>query len=202
MIIETFEDRWSWLEARRGKITGSRLESVLTRRGEGYKIGVYELIAEKLGLSVEKEDPLERGHRLEPEAIARFAADTGKTLNTTMVLWKREEDEDIALSPDAYTEDLTEAVEAKCLSSAKHLKTFFEQKLPEAEYESQALQYFIVNEKLETLYFVFYDPRLVAKDFFYLTITRKEKLAEIETYLAKEAAIMQYVREKVNELSF
>ncbi len=201
MIVEKFEDNWSWLEARRGKITGSRLADVITKRGTGYKVGVYELIAEKLGISADGEDERERGHRLEPEAIERLIKETSIPFKTEKVLWKREEDEDIALSPDAFTEDLTVAGEAKCLSSAKHIKALIEQKVPE-DYEYQALQYFIVNERLEKLYFCFYDPRLYTKDFFYLVITREEKLEEIDEYLAYEAKLLAFVREQVNAFTF
>lgn len=202
MKIERFEDRWSWLEARRGKITGTKLHDVITYKGHTTKIGVYELMAERLGVSADGEDPAERGHRLEPEALKRFQKETGKKLNTEMVIWSREEEDDIAISPDGFTDDLTEAVDVKCLSSPKHLKAYFEKKLPEPEYEAQALQYFIVNEKLQRLYFAFFDPRLYKPDFFFLTIERKDKLNEIDHYHAKEAEILAYVREKVNELSF
>lgn len=202
MVIDKFEDEWSWREARRGSITGSRLGSVITQRGMGYKTGVYEVIAEKLGLSADDEDPMDRGHRLEPEALARFTEETGIVLNTDRVIWRRKEDHDIALSPDGYTEDFIEAAEAKCISSAKHLQAYFEQKVPN-DYEFQKLQYFIVNRILERLHFCFYDPRLAgSKDFFIITIKREDVQEDVDHYLAEEERILGYIRSKVIELSF
>jgi hypothetical protein len=43
---------------------------------------------------------MDRGKRLEDEAIERFAKETGKKVNTDLVLWMRDDDENIAVSPD------------------------------------------------------------------------------------------------------
>ena len=39
-----------WLEWRKGKITGSRLNDIIVKRGTGRKLGFYEVIAERLAV--------------------------------------------------------------------------------------------------------------------------------------------------------
>lgn len=200
MQVHKFEDRESWMEARKTKITGSRLKDIIVKRGTGQKIGYYELIAERLALPPDDENPIDRGNRLEDEAIAVFEKETGKKVDTTLVLWQRDDNASIAISPDGFIEDI-EAVEVKCLASARHLEALLTNEIP-SEYEYQVLQYFIVNENLETLYFIFYDPRLSVKQMFYKTITRKEKEEDVEKYLEYQKNILQEINEIVNKLSF
>lgn len=200
MKITKFETREEWLNARRGKITGSRLKDIIVKRGPGQKIGFYELIAERLAIEPDSEDPMARGTRLEPEAMARFIAETGKKVDTSLVIWSREDNENIALSPDGFI-GKKEAVECKCLSSAKHLEAWLTKKIP-SEYEYQKLQYFIVNDKLETLYFVFYDPRILSKPYFVIEVKREEVEEEIKELLEYQKNIIEEVNRIVNELTF
>lgn len=196
----TFETKEEWLEARRGRITGSRLKDIVVKRGTGKKIGFYELIAERLGIPPDGEDVMERGNRLESEALEHFATETGKKLNTSLVMWTRDDNENIAISPDAFI-GKTEAVETKCLSSARHIEALLTQQVP-SEYEMQVLQYFIVNDSLKTLYFVFYDPRLIAKPFFYITIKREDVQEKVDEYLEYQRTTLEEVNKIVNELTF
>src|ERR1035441_3847852 len=111
-------ERDEWLYTRRGKITGSRLADIYSKRdAHKKKIGFYELIAEKLGLPPDNdENAMERGSRLEKEAIARFEQENpGVKVDTSLLIWTRDENENIAISPDGVISE-TEAVEAKCLS--------------------------------------------------------------------------------------
>lgn len=195
----TFETREAWAEARRGKITGTRLRDIIVKRGTGKKIGFYELIAERLGIPSDGEDPMERGLRLEPTAIARFEQETGKKVNKDLVIWTRDDDESIAISPDGFI-GKKEAVEVKCLSSARHIQAIIENKVPD-EYEFQALQYFIVNEDLKTLHFVMYDPRIVAKDYIRFEIARKDVQANIDTYLTFQRETLAEVIQWTEKLS-
>lgn len=199
-----FEDRESWLAARKGKITGSRLKDIIVKRGTGYKLGYYELIAERLAIvtgdEIIGETPMDRGTRLEKDAMARFIAETKKKVDTSLVIWTRDENESIAISPDGFIGNKV-AVECKCLSSARHIEAYLTQKLPD-EYEYQALQYFIVNDKLQTLHFVFYDPRIPVKDFFTLEIGRKENEEKIAEYLEYQKKTIEEVNAIVNSLTF
>ena len=204
MITTTYENRDEWLAARKGKITGSRLADIIVKRGTGKKMGFYELIAERLstdpqGEAFAYETPMERGTRLEPEAMARFVETTGKKVDTSLIMWAREDNESIAISPDGVIGKL-EAVETKCLSSAKHIKAWITQQVPD-EYEEQVTQYFIVNEQLRTLWLAFYDPRIPLKEFFFLEVKREDVVDDVEDYLEQQRAVIAEVDKIVNELT-
>jgi len=200
MKTQKFQNKEDWLSARIGKITGSRLKDIIVKRGNGKKLGFYELIAERLATLPDGENPMDRGTRLEEEAIARFSKETGKKVDTSLVIWQRDDNENIAISPDGFI-GVTEAVEAKCLASARHIEAFLTQLVPD-EYYFQALQYFMVNDKLKTLYFIFYDPRIPAKNFFYLTLKRSDLKDEIKMYLDYQKQTIEEVNEIVNKLTF
>ena len=165
------------------------------------KMGFYELIAQRLATIPDEENPMDRGIRLEPEAIEKYVEITGEEINTELVLWQRDEEDNIALSPDGFKNDLTKAVEVKCLSSALQIKTFLTQQIPD-EYKWQRLQYFMVNDELETLVFAFYDPRIPCKSFFTIEFKREDLQTEINYYLEYERKTLKEVNKIVNELTF
>jgi putative phage-type endonuclease len=193
-----FENQEEWLEARKTKITGSRLKDIIVKRGTGQKIGFYELIAERLAIPSDGEDPMERGHRLETEALERFTQETGKEVDGSLVMWVREDNESIAISPDGIIND-EEAVEVKCLASSRHIEAYLTKEVPK-EYEEQINQYFVVNDKLQKMYMVFYDPRLSVKDFFFLTVNRNQE--KVDELLAYQNNIIEEVNKIVKQLSF
>ena len=92
-------------------------------------------------------------------------------------------------------------VETKCLSSAWHLYIYYEKEIPTA-YRKQNLQAFIVNEKLQKLHFVCYDPRIPALPIHWITITRDEIAGEIALYKQYEDQLMEELNALVNELTF
>jgi len=194
-----FEDEHSWLEARRGRITGTRLKDLINKRGGAPKLGYYELIAERIALPASQENAMDRGHRLEKDACARFAKETGKKVNNELVIWQRDDNENIAISPDGAI-GKTEALECKCLSSARHIEAWLTKEIP-SEYEEQILQYFIVNDSLKKLYVVFYDPRM-PKDFFYLTVSRKDVVDKVVEYLELEKRVLREIEEIERQLTF
>lgn len=207
MKSQLFSDRDKWLDARMGRITGSKLGSLIGKRDGKPKKGYYELIAEKVALPPTGENVMDRGNRLESEAVARFAEETGKEVDTSLVIWSRDDSEDIAISPDGFVTTeveghsiVTEAVECKCLNSASHIEAYLTQQIP-SEYEHQVLQYFVVNEDLEKLYFVFYDPRM-PKDFFYVERTRVELLEDIAYYLELEQRVLAEIADIERQLTF
>ena len=156
MQVLKFENREEWMAARRMKITGSRVKNITPpKRGTEPKIGFYELIAERVALPASDQNPMERGTELEEEAIKKLEAELGKPIDQSLVIWTRDDNHDIAISPDGVISE-EEAVENKCLSSALHVKALLTNRIPD-EYEEQMIQYFVVNEKLKKLYFCFYD---------------------------------------------
>lgn len=196
-----FDGEEDWMEARRGKITGSRLKGLIVKRGTADKMEFYELLAERLALPPTGENPMDRGHRLEEEAVAAFTEHTGKEVNTDLVMWVSDINERIALSPDGYMDNGIEAVEVKCLKSALHLKAFIKQEIP-TDYEEQVIQYFIVNEKLETLHFVFYDPLLSVHSYHCIVIDRSDYIEKIEKYTADQINALDRVEALINSWTF
>lgn len=164
-------------------------------------IDFWKLLAETMAEQPDGENPMERGHRLEPENIQLTLQQLGyrqEDCTTDCGIWESDEDNRIACSPDAYqtSENPTWAIECKSLGSAYHLQAVIpwmihtqlirHHTLPEHladaaaqvlpptttslkatgmdfipdTYQAQALQYFVVCDTLETLYFSMYDPRI------------------------------------------
>lgn len=200
MKITHFDSNEDWLAARVGKITGSSLKDIVVKRGTGKKIGFFQLIADRIALPADGEDAMARGHRLEPEAIARFEAVTKKKVDTSLVMWTRSDNENIAVSPDGFI-GKHEAVEVKALSSARHLEAVITNTIPD-EYEMQVIQYFAVNDELKKLYFVLYDPRLKVKDFHVIEVTRKQVQEQVKAMLEYQEQTLKEIDKIVKSLSF
>lgn len=149
-----------WKEARIGVITGTRLKQVL---GTQSKSLLYELIAETLAPTPEgmTNEAMERGVELESDARMLYESTTGYTMEE--VGFCLHDDHDwLGVSPDGLFKEKKKyvgAVEIKCPNTKTHIEYLIEKKVP-AEYRAQVLQYFIVNENLEWLDFVSYDPRI------------------------------------------
>lgn len=164
-------------------------------------IDFWKFLAETMAEQPDSENPMARGHRLEPENITLTLQQLGyeqKDCITDCGIWESDEDPRLACSPDAYqaTENPTWAIECKSLGSAYHLQAVIpwmihsqyirqhtipdnladmaaqvlpaETTNPKATgmdfipdtYQAQVLQYFVVCDTLETLYFSMYDPRV------------------------------------------
>lgn len=167
------------------------------------KVGIdfWKFLAETMAEQPDGENPMERGHRLEPENIHLTLQQLGRKQEdciTDCGIWESDEDPRLACSPDAYqaSENPTWAIECKSLGSAYHLQAVIpwmvhsqrirQREIPEnladaaaqvlpptatslkttnmdfipAAYKAQVLQYFVVCDTLETLYFSLYDPRI------------------------------------------
>lgn len=172
-------------------------------RNKRLKVGIdfWKFLAETMAEQPDGENPMERGHRLEPENIQLTLQQLGyrqKDCITDCGIWESDEDPRLACSPDAYqaSANPTWAIECKSLGSAYHLQAVIPwmihsqfirqhgipenladtaaQVLPPAAasrnatgidfipdaYRAQVLQYFVVCDTLETLYFSMYDPRV------------------------------------------
>lgn len=196
-----FDTEEQWLEARRGKLTGTKAEAAALKRGGGKRIGYYEIIAEKLAIEGDGENPMDRGHRLEEESMQRLSAVTEQKIDTSLVLWQRDDNPNIAYSPDGIINKAV-AAESKSLSSARHIEAYLTQQVPD-EFYYQKLQAFIVNDDLKKLYFCFYDPRMgLGLDFFYITVNRKDLQEEIDKFLQQERDMLAEIQEIVTRLTF
>lgn len=212
VIEQTFDSREAWMYGRLGNVGGSSMKEVVNVRDGKTKSAVYRIAAESIiGSAAIAEDELTsaqtlaRGHELEPVAVQRFEKETGKRARKGLVLWSREDDPRITVSPDApLGKGMTEALEIKCLLSPKHLEALYKRAIPDntSGYEEQKLQYFIANPKLKTLYWGFYHPDFpTGLDFFYLTFTRQELEEDIERYLTLEREATAKIREIVNAVT-
>ena len=157
------------------------------------------MIAERVAAPADDANAMDRGQRLEHEAIAAFEKETGKKGDSSLVMWVSEDNPNIAISPDWFMGE-EEAFEAKCLNTASHIEAYYTKQIP-SEYDLQKLQYFIVNKKLQKLHFGFYDPRIPSKPFFYYTVSRKDVEAEIPIYLAEQLRIIKEVERMTLELT-
>lgn len=191
-----------WLQWRKAKITGSRISDIEVKRGTGKKIGFWKLLAERLSTDTTKVDnPMERGHELEVEAIRAFEEETGYKVNEDCGVWVSDVNEYIALSPDGEINDEW-AVEVKCpAESAYHVQTFVENKIPD-QYEAQVIQYFVVNEKLERLYFISYDPRIACKPLHIITVEREDIADRIEYLRDYQLNTLQEIDDLVAKYTF
>lgn len=181
---------------------------------EGPRDEYYKLIAERVARPMTPNDYVDRlggepfsamarGHLLEPEAIEAFNAKTGKKADPACVVWEREDNPNIYISPDA-TIGLKEAVEVKCLDSWRVVKAYLTQEIPE-DYSGQILKYFIVNDKLETLYFVFYTDLIPGLELQVFEIKREDIADKIPEAKAYEEQIMRNAEldtQKILSLSF
>jgi len=147
------------------------------------KLGFYEILAEKIAYEKGDANPMDRGTELEPEARAAVAAKLNKEI-VEVGICVHDKHDDISVSPDGliYEKDKpVYAVEIKCLSTARHLQALVEQKIPD-DYKFQVLQYFIVIDELEVLFFSFYDPRIVGHELVIIEVHRDEVQKEVEQW--------------------
>ena len=208
MKITTYKSEEEWLDGRRGRITGTTAKDVMPKeRGTGPRAGFYAIVAERVALPATDENVMDRGHRLEEEAILRFNEETGKKFKQVQfTICERDDESSIAYSPDGLPEGyenydcIGEDVEVKCRNSAAHIEAILTGKIPSI-YESQIIQGFVVNENLQTRYMVFYDPRC-PKDLFYIEINRKDMQEEIEEYLKFERIALEKIAEIEQQLTF
>lgn len=169
------------------------------------KKGYYQLIADKLSITTDdSENAMDRGNRIEDEAIQVFAKKFEKEVNTDLAIWQRDDIPNIAISPDGYIENngkINEAVEVKCKDRANHAQALVENEIPK-EYWPQIKQYFVVNDDLETLYFVMYDPRFIEKlRLNVFEVSRADVQKDVNIYRNYQEATLKEVNKIVAELT-
>lgn len=183
-----------WHHVRKGKITGTKAKAIMgTPRAR--KDAIYEIVSERLTVGVphmDYENPMERGNRLEPDAIAMFELETSKNVERVGFLL-HEDNPFIANSPDGIIGE-TEAVEVKCFGGKNHVKLWLTDEVP-SEYLWQVVQYFIVNEKLKTLYFVGYNPDVAVHPLHIIEVKRKDVQDKIDEAKLEQRLFLKEVED-------
>lgn len=202
MKIKNVEQRSpEWEQLRKTRITGTMVKNIMgTPRAR--KEAFYEAIANRLTIGVEEdyENAMDRGTRLEPDAIATFELETGKSVER-VGFCESNDNEAIAMSPDGYVKDTnyTEAVEAKCMGGKNHVKLWLENEVPD-EYYWQVVQYFVVNDELQTLYFIGYNPDIPAHPLHVIEVKRDVVLSSIEKSRIEQETFLEEVNVKLKEI--
>ena len=200
-IINVEQRSDEWLALRKGKVTGTVAKRIMGTKLTNEEC-FYELLAERLSIDEEEdESAMDRGVRLEPDAIQKFREVTGKKVET-IGFCVSDISEHIAYSPDGLIKvkgKYKENVEAKCLASKNHLRAYIEQKVPR-DYWYQVIQGFVVNDDLDENHVVFYDPRVIEIPFFFITIKRGDVLEEIEESKEKQLDMLQKIDETISSL--
>jgi hypothetical protein len=208
-IRELDQNSEEWLEYRKGKSGGSafgKMYKVNGRTNSSLKDQFFTMLAERVARPMTPNDYMDRvpegvafswavrGHILEPEAAKAFELKTGKILDDGKV-WASDYDPSSYVSPDRVIKSsdgkIREAVEIKCLSSEKVLKIWWERRqmkegqsdfivLPSNEYQAQVIKYFMVNDDLETLYWVVYTDLIPKLELQILKIRRNDIEALVE----------------------
>lgn len=179
---------------------------------------IYKLIAQRIAKPINPNDYADRipegatysamlrGQILEEEARDLISEKLGKQIIPGRV-WQSEENEYMICSPDGEIVDdtgkVSEAVEIKCLDSWKVVKAYYE-KHPPLDYEAQIIQYFLVNENLQKLYFciysdVFTNPDLGLQIF---ELKREDYREKIELTGRVQNATLGLVEREVQKLMF
>lgn len=167
MIELTYSSIPEWLSAKRGLISGGRMQAlkVAPRKKGDINAETWAVVAEQLTdedprEGIDWKTPLQRGTFLEEEALQTVSNFTGVEIQKLdTVIWKLEKDSEISSSPDGATADRKIVVETKCLDSKNHLQMILSDDPLPKEYEWQAVQYFLVNNVAEEVWVAFYDPR-------------------------------------------
>lgn len=206
-------DREAWLDLRRGVVTGTKAKTVAPpKRSTAPPQGIYELLAEKVAIAKDGEPERDRGLRLEDEALILTQDKLNLDLNLDVGMWLSD-DGKLGVSPDG-AENVgkpTYAAEAKCLDSKNHLQAIINDwearqedsynplnslKISTSDYAPQAIQYFVINPDLETLYFTLYDDRIALENVMHYVITIHREHVD---NLAKEQEL--YERAAINQVN-
>jgi len=159
-ILKSEQGSEQWLIDRLCVITGTRLKAVMgTVKAQDTLIN--ELIAEHLTdrpKEMYKSVTMQRGNDEEHFAIKQYEKQTGVKIES-FGLCIHSEFEWLGLSPDGFTKNLLHGTEVKAPNTDTLVGYLRAGTIPK-EYYWQVIQYFIVNEKLKTLDFLPYDPRV------------------------------------------
>lgn len=201
-----------WHELRYGKIGGSTLKDIMTKLSDP-----IQSCAKYLDMvSCRDEDfefeesyqsaDMERGNAYEPLARKEFERVYDK--HVVEIGWAEMDNGIAGISPDGLiycgTLNVKEAIEIKCPSRKTHSKYIRDNKSIIDDYLWQIVMYFVVFDKLETLYLVSYRPENKRKELLCIEVKRnmvvriKEGRNTIETTIDGLALM---AKSRIDELS-
>ena len=189
VITSTRQGSPEWHELRIGRITSSRTKDIM--KSDNLSV-VDALIAEKECPDDALWDAIENGYESEAmkwgtehevEAKQKYTEATGNSL-IDVAFCIHDTFDWLGMSPDGLTPDLTGAVEVKCPNTKTHVKTIRMGGLPN-EHKYQVYQYFLVNENLQWLDFISYDPRFVSKPLYIYRVERNDIIDELNKLWAE-----------------
>lgn len=144
-----------------------------------YKMLAIELVGDE-SEPEENENPLARGHDLEPVARKLFEQAKGKVVDEIGFITCDEEDR-MGLSPDGLVKNggvYTEGLEIKSPCAWKYLKYWIKNEIPD-EYKDQCLDYFVISPEVERVFLMIYNPRIVMHPYHIFKIERQDYEHEI-----------------------
>lgn len=213
--VSSHNDREAWLDFRRGVVMGTKAKGIAPpKRGNSIPAGIYELVAEKVAIAKDGEKEMDRGLRLEEEGLKLTAKKFKLDLEIDPGMWMSD-DGKLGVSPDAAerSDKPMYAAENKSLDSKNHLQGILNdvanKKLPlynpldslkigKEDYAAQAIQYFVVNKDLQTLYFGLYDDRIALDNIvhYVIIITR----GNVEEYVDGQELYERDALKRVDEM--
>lgn len=218
-IIRFAEDELNkWREKRRAKIMGSNAKSLnpLTRGADRTPAGFWKLVGEMLTIMPDDELAMNRGHRLEKTALEKVSAKLGLPFDDGLLMWLSDDSRQ-GVSPDGAEpcEKPTYAAEVKNLEAGKHFKYLYKARtfvgnpidlVPNetgATFKEQCLQYFVINENLNTLYFGLHNPDTIYEEheLVIITIHRADVLELITAQNTNQKIILEQAKKIVSELT-
>jgi putative phage-type endonuclease len=188
----------AWHQIRKGKITGTTLKAIMGTP-KARQDALFELMAERLtvGVEMDYENPMDRGIRLESEAIAAFEFETGKKVERTGFC-SHDENDLIAYSPDGLISD-EEDVEIKCMGGKNHVKMWLTNEIPD-EYYWQVVQAFVVNPTLKKRNFVGYNPDIPSHPLHIIEVTREQVQEDVDKAKQKQEEFLKEVEKQLSEI--
>ena len=203
-ILKSEQGSPEWLQDRLGVITGTRLKAVMgTPKAQDTLIN--ELIAEyftEQPKETYKSDNMQRGNDEEQFALKQYREQTGKKMES-FGLCLHDKYDWLGLSPDGFTKNLKHGAEVKA-PNTDTLVGYLRAGVIPKEYYWQVVQYFIVNEKLETLDFLPYDPRIKLNklQLVPIRVTRKELQKDIDKAMERLLKFREKWMEEQEKLTF
>ncbi len=186
IITDIEQNTDAWRDYRKGKIMGTTTVTAFT--GKKKLKDFWQILADRVVVDADKiETAMDRGHRLEDEALAKGAEKVGLKLYKKVAVCVSDDNENLAYSPDALAEPVdgkfVADFEAKCFEGAAHLESVINEFIPD---KTQMLRPFTINPDLQTRYYVFYHDRIEIPELSLKVMEIKREDYEVEIEILAE----------------